>query len=269
MPSPATKLPLVLALVSCVAEGPPREGAAELPPDAPLDRTGELDSAWSYLLDRYDTDADGRIVAGEYGREAGSFARLDADADGMLTSADFPADRNAEIEAHVEFMLAQAAFARFFQEDDDDESLPLAELEWAFDSYDTDGDGEVSAAEFDALADARAHELPEAAHRMVRVASAMTRPIAPFEAILACADRDADGRLGRPELVEFFRATSGNTDVWIFDSANLLEPGTQGDAAPGTLAPDFTLHSTDGGEPVTLSSFRGSQPVALVFGSYT
>jgi hypothetical protein len=37
---------------------------------------------------------------------------------------------------------------------------------------------------------------------------------------------------------------------------------------PGDPAPDFTLESRGGG-PITLSSFRGRQHVALVFGSYT
>ena len=38
---------------------------------------------------------------------------------------------------------------------------------------------------------------------------------------------------------------------------------------PGSLAPDFSLEPRGGGRPVTLSSFRGTMPVALVFGSYT
>jgi len=37
----------------------------------------------------------------------------------------------------------------------------------------------------------------------------------------------------------------------------------------GDLAPDFTLPRTDHSADVTLSSFRGRQPVVLVFGSYT
>lgn len=37
----------------------------------------------------------------------------------------------------------------------------------------------------------------------------------------------------------------------------------------GDLAPDFTLKSLDGPEKVTLSKFRGKQPVVLIFGSYT
>lgn len=43
----------------------------------------------------------------------------------------------------------------------------------------------------------------------------------------------------------------------------------QGQLQVGDLATDFTLAPRDGGEPVTLSSFRGRSPVALVFGSYT
>jgi hypothetical protein len=39
--------------------------------------------------------------------------------------------------------------------------------------------------------------------------------------------------------------------------------------AVGESAPDFTLPTGDGLGKVTLSSFRGKAPVALVFGSFT
>jgi hypothetical protein len=42
-----------------------------------------------------------------------------------------------------------------------------------------------------------------------------------------------------------------------------------GNLAPGDTAPDFTLPTLDHKENVSLASFRGSKPVALVFGSYT
>jgi hypothetical protein len=38
---------------------------------------------------------------------------------------------------------------------------------------------------------------------------------------------------------------------------------------PGDLAPDFRLPSLDHKSTVQLSSYRGSRPVVLVFGSYT
>ena len=42
-----------------------------------------------------------------------------------------------------------------------------------------------------------------------------------------------------------------------------------GDLSVGDAAPDFDLQGVDGSARVRLSSFRGKQPVALVFGSYT
>jgi len=42
-----------------------------------------------------------------------------------------------------------------------------------------------------------------------------------------------------------------------------------GQVQVGEVAPDFTLPRTDHSADVTLSSFRGSKPVVLVFGSYT
>ena len=38
---------------------------------------------------------------------------------------------------------------------------------------------------------------------------------------------------------------------------------------PGDMAPDFHLKTRDGKSEVALSSFRGSRPVVLIFGSYT
>ena len=47
---------------------------------------------------------------------------------------------------------------------------------------------------------------------------------------------------------------------------NVARGGTVG---VGDAAPDFTLPRVDHTGEVTLSSFRGKQPVVLVFGSYT
>ncbi len=37
----------------------------------------------------------------------------------------------------------------------------------------------------------------------------------------------------------------------------------------GDAAPDFELYDTAGENPVRLSDYRGRQPVALIFGSFT
>ena len=42
-----------------------------------------------------------------------------------------------------------------------------------------------------------------------------------------------------------------------------------GQVQAGSMAPDFTLPALDHQSTVQLSTFRGSQPVVLVFGSYT
>ena len=42
-----------------------------------------------------------------------------------------------------------------------------------------------------------------------------------------------------------------------------------GELHPGDAAPDFSLLTLDKTANVQLSSFRGKQPVVLVFGSYT
>lgn len=42
-----------------------------------------------------------------------------------------------------------------------------------------------------------------------------------------------------------------------------------GSLKPGDMAPDFRLPTLDRKETVQLSSYRGSRPVVLVFGSYT
>lgn len=42
-----------------------------------------------------------------------------------------------------------------------------------------------------------------------------------------------------------------------------------GSLHPGDMAPDFRLPTLDHKDTVQLSSFRGSRPVVLIFGSYT
>jgi hypothetical protein len=55
----------------------------------------------------------------------------------------------------------------------------------------------------------------------------------------------------------------------LFLTALMAQDRRDGALGPGQMAPDFTLAPRDGGVPIMLSSYRGKQPVALVFGSYT
>jgi len=49
----------------------------------------------------------------------------------------------------------------------------------------------------------------------------------------------------------------------------LWKVARRGTLEVGDVAPDFTLRTADKKGHVQLSSFRGKQPVVLVFGSYT
>ena len=55
----------------------------------------------------------------------------------------------------------------------------------------------------------------------------------------------------------------------LFPFETLWKSARSGHVNVGDLAPDFTLPILDVGRQVTLSSFRGKQPVVVVFGSYT
>ena len=83
----------------------------------------------------------------------------------------------------------------------------------------------------------------------------------------------AEGSVSQPELEAFFKARDSNSDgVWTMSGrrggGGRRDPKATG-AKEGTVAPDFTLKPPGGGKAVTLSSFRGKRPVALIFGSYT
>ena len=58
--------------------------------------------------------------------------------------------------------------------------------------------------------------------------------------------------------------------VWgLLPAHSMWMRARAGTLAVGQEAPDFTLPRHKGSGAVTLSSFRGSRPVVLVFGSYT
>ena len=103
----------------------------------------------------------------------------------------------------------------------------------------------------------------------------------PFAYLVATYDADGDGRVTGAEYTrnaEQFAKWDADADGALTAEDFASAPGrVPGDPRPkraplaleGRRAPDFTLSSPDGGETVTLSSFAGDRPVALIFGSYT
>ena len=56
---------------------------------------------------------------------------------------------------------------------------------------------------------------------------------------------------------------------WVLPGQRMFTWARAGQLREGDPAPDFTLRTLDRSGTVSLSSFRGSRPVVLVFGSYT
>ncbi len=56
---------------------------------------------------------------------------------------------------------------------------------------------------------------------------------------------------------------------FLFPFETMWTEARKGSLAPGSTAPDFDLEMYDKSGRVQLSSFRGKEPVVLVFGSYT
>lgn len=254
--------------------GPPPI-AAMTDTSVPMAMGDEVDSPWEYLKRKYDADEDGRVTQDEYDRERTQFDRLDRSGDGVITAEDFArTGRGNRMQAY----RAQRTVSSYFQLDEENDHLPLAELEEAFGRYDADGDAVIDRVEFELAAEERRVALP-GAERMRR----MMGDADPWDLLLAGTDEDGDGRLAAAELVSFFKAQDEDGDgVWAIrdptagrrggrrpgaGAARPSEPGTG--PVTGSMAPDFTLMAPNGGMPVTLSSFRKNKPVALIFGSYT
>jgi Ca2+-binding EF-hand superfamily protein len=256
-----------LLLAGMLVPGCESTPAAEPGAMAPMDVTGDMDSTWEYLAVRYDTNGDGRITEIEYARVGGRFDRLDHDGDGAITAADFESGGGQA--AMMRGMRAQMVVARYFQSADGATNrLELEELRVAVAAYDTNGDGTIDAAEFAAAAEGRRVSVPGGDSRMMRRAM---RDVDPWEALVDGIDADADETLSDGEMVAFFKDRDDGDLVWQLRDPGSRSPRAQRPSGPpeGELAPDFTLLPPEGGSPVTLSSFRGNLPVALVFGSYT
>ncbi|TDJ79698.1 MAG: hypothetical protein E2O39_00445 [Planctomycetota bacterium] len=236
----------------------------------PMDVTGTVDTRWDYLLGKYDQDGDDRVAATEYDRGDVAFARLDRDDDGYLTSVDFASGPSRE--ERMTEMRAERTLGRYFQDESDATELTLAELEAAFGAYDADDNELLIRPEFDARYEGARVTLAQDDSRMIQ---RMMGDVEPWDALVALGDTDGDECLAVEEITALFaRFDEENTGKLSWVPPAPREERASGSSRPegpdeGTLAPDFTLEPPDGGGAVTLSSFKGSKPVALIFGSYT
>jgi hypothetical protein len=74
---------------------------------------------------------------------------------------------------------------------------------------------------------------------------------------------------GTPEQFGAFMAKMPMPAYFVLPFETMWSRARAGTVNPGDAAPDFELSTVDKSASVRLSSFRGSKPVVLVFGSYT
>ena len=254
---------LSLALSGCQsAPGPEKEFGHVV---APMADEGDV---WDYLEQKYDADRDGIITKAEYDREGDRFHRLDHNKDGAISADDFSSGFGSR-RGMRRRMRARRLVAQYFQYDEDPTTLTLEELELAMVAYDANGDHQLDRDEFEATAESRKIEILSGDFPMMRM---RMRRFEPWDGLLAGTDDDGDGIIGHDELVGYFNAEADGDRVWNLDRlmrgrGSSMRRG--GGVREGEMAPDFELKSSHGGESVSLSSFRGNLPVALIFGSYT
>jgi hypothetical protein len=73
----------------------------------------------------------------------------------------------------------------------------------------------------------------------------------------------------RPEVFSRVMAKTPEAVFVVFPFRPMWFHARAGKLHVGDAAPDFALNSQDGKSRVRLSSFKGSKPVVLIFGSYT
>lgn len=189
---------------------------------------------WAWLTDHFDHDGDGFVQASELPGARALFEDLDRDRDGVVSASDLDWSEGSPF-------LRQRAQARSqFARIDGDSNGKISREEWAavFNTLARDKDFLSQ----DDLAD-----------------------------LLA----GAPIRAPRPEPSDKPGPEKPDPSRMMPTRWTLLKGLFQGEIGSpfegphvGELAPDFTLRTREGA-PVTLSDFRGHQPVVLIFGSFT
>ncbi len=239
---------------------------------------------WLFLVQKYDRNGDGKVSREEYERGDERFARLDENQDGILASEDFPRGggrMGMRRQMRGMYMdssrMAPRILHRYFQEDEEggEEDLSRESLKAALKAYDRNHDEKLDREEFQA-------EVKKRGARPISGVPDYDR----YAHLVEEIDESGDEILSFQEIHSYFDRKNSDGDEWLSSQevgrggggrggergrrgGGGPRPGGEGPAT-GERAPDFTLGSTsESREKVTLSSFQGLKPVALIFGSYT
>jgi hypothetical protein len=174
---------------------------------------------WQWLAHRYGIGVGETLNRTTFNGSRELFDRLDRNGDGRLEAADFDwSDRSPFVEQQAVVM-----------------SL--------FNRLNTDGNGEVSAQEWQALF-----------RRMAGDRATLTTDDLRQALLAAPSGRTVVPPTRFNRLLGFLPSELGS-----------FQEGPN----PGELAPDFALRTQDGHRTVHLSEFRGHKPVVLIFGNFT
>jgi Ca2+-binding EF-hand superfamily protein len=146
-----------------------------------------------------------------------------------------------------------------------------------FERLDLDGDGEITATDFDPLPASRGEEAAEALFRRLDRDSNGRITRAELTGFFERADRDGLGFLSREDLALALRdpvdgegGRGRMPSPWAM--LGMLASGQLGSLREGPgvgeMAPDFLLETREG-TSFRLSDSRGKRPVVLIFGSFT
>jgi Ca2+-binding EF-hand superfamily protein len=177
---------------------------------------------WEWFASRFDVNADGAILRAEFAGPVAAWERLDRDHDGVIAAADFDwSERSAW------YQMARQGSRRF-------------------DMIDSDGNGRITAEEWQAFFAVVADEKDHLTNDDLRDAMFIDaeRPRARFAKFADRVDR----------LKVILNGDIGS----MFEGPEL-----------GAPAPDFTLATHDRRGVVKFADYRGNKPVVLIFGSFT
>jgi len=234
------------------------------PAPANANRRRSSGQVYEFVASNYDANKDGTITEAEYGRGERAFRNLDRNKDGVITADDWQRSRrgasgNRQRNSGQRSMTPEQRlvrqrrfvemFASFLNVDGQPGIGTHEWRQWAA-SMPVDDDGVIATEDLSSFLGTAADG---------RMASMGTR------GLQRDLDTDGNGDVTRADLASMFDALDTDNDSVLGRGDDLRMPPGRGE-----MAPDFTLAYADGAdEKVTLSSFRGKKPVALIFGSYT
>ena len=202
------------------------------------------------IMNRYDADGSGNISiaeAGDFGRLARNFTKIDANDDGMLTESEIGnhvadrMERRADRMMMSERMNAMSAWMNM----QDEQKVA------AFDGIDIDGDGTLTEAELTTAADAARAAEAEARLREEKIAE------------INRMDLDGNGRLSADELQAELDARMAAQNVATFDGLDTDGDGMLSDAElAAAVAAQAPPAETDAPDMAITDPTTPEEPVA-------